>query len=279
MPGYTPIGRADYGSTSPAAQSRQRLEAMLASGPWQTDAELLRLFRAAQAETQSMGADARYNSRAHPALDAYSQYLDANRERLGIPTDHNLDPATGGQTLRNNHSIEGPLGRAGIAAGAALVGGVGIPALLGAGAAPASGALTNTAGIGSITGPAAIASQGASAGIPLGGLGAAGAAAGAVGNAANGAGVVDKIRNALTSGEGIASLAALIPALVAAGRGGGGNNAGTTDELRRMQGITEAQMRRADPLHQVAVQLAYGRAPISARNGVSLQNIQLPPQG
>ena len=56
----------------------------------------------------------------------------------------------------------------------------------------------------------------------------------------------------------------------------GGGNSGSTDELRRIQAITEARMRRADPLHEVATQLAYQRAPIAAKSGIALPRVPLP---
>ena len=82
------------------------------------------------------------------------------------------------------------------------------------------------------------------------------------------------MRQALTGGEGLTALASLIPLLAA--RGGGSSDAGVTDEMRRMQGITEARMRRTDPLHEVATQLAYGRAPVASRAGIDLPRVPLP---
>jgi hypothetical protein len=57
------------------------------------------------------------------------------------------------------------------------------------------------------------------------------------------------------------------------GNGGGQDDA---EELRRIQAITEAQMRRADPLHQVAVNLAFGRMPTNYRQGVTMNPVRLP---
>jgi len=61
-------------------------------------------------------------------------------------------------------------------------------------------------------------------------------------------------------------LTALIGAL--AGGGGGGAQGGESDEVRRIQRITEARMRRADPLHQMMVQLAASRMPTSVQRPV-----------
>ena len=65
---------------------------------------------------------------------------------------------------------------------------------------------------------------------------------------------------------------------VLAGLLGGRSNAAAQDseEMRRIARITEAQMRRADPLHQVAVNLAFGRLPVHYRQGVDLRNVPLP---
>ncbi len=117
-------------------------------------------------------------------------------------------------------------------------------------------------------------------GIPTagGGVGVTAPTAGTIaGTTGAGTSALEKLRSSLTSANGVASLASLIPALMAATGGGGGNGSGAgSDELARIQAITEARMRRADPLHQVAVQLAFNRAPISARNGISLSNVPLP---
>lgn len=155
----------------------------------------------------------------------------------------------------------------------------GIPGLfsgaLNGGGAAASGAAGSAGGATTMipgTGIPTVAGTGAGVTAPI----TAGAAAGkTLATTAAGTSAIDKLRQSLTSANGIASLASLIPMLAAAGGGGGSKNAGS-DELARIQAITEARMRRADPLHQVAVQLAYNRAPISARNGISLQNVTLP---
>lgn len=144
---------------------------------------------------------------------------------------------------------------------------------LAVGAAGGVGALASgpaAAGVIPGTGIPTVAGAGGTAALPTAPAVTAGTIAGTT---AAGTSAIDKIRNSLTSANGIASLASLIPALVSATSGGG--NTGNAD-LSRLNAITEARMRRADPLHQVAVQLAYGRAPIRARNGISLQNVPLP---
>jgi hypothetical protein len=78
----------------------------------------------------------------------------------------------------------------------------------------------------------------------------------------------------LASPDNIAGLGALIAGLV----GSRNTNPQQSEELQRINAITETQMRRADPLHQVAVNLAFGRMPVNYRNGVQLTNEPLPPR-
>lgn len=75
----------------------------------------------------------------------------------------------------------------------------------------------------------------------------------------------------------IAGLGALIAALT----GGRGDSANPqdTEELRRIQAITEQRMRRVDPLHQAVSALAFSRMPTSSRQGITFTNSPLPPQG
>lgn len=148
------------------------------------------------------------------------------------------------------------------------------------GTAPAAFPAGTTAANGlSIIPPAATGAG--TAAIPSGAaVGGAAAPAATTGTAAGitnatriGTGVVAGLRGALRDPATYAALAPLLTSLFA-GRGNSGS--GATDEMRRMQAITEAQMRRADPLHQVAVQMAYGRAPTRYRQGTALSNVQLP---
>ena len=142
-------------------------------------------------------------------------------------------------------------------------------------AAGAAGASGLTEGLMSAV-PASIASQGISSTVPLGGMmvggaGGAGAAGAASGIGSRLADTGKDFLSDLASPQGAASLAALI-----AGLRGQGSGQESSEEMRRIQAITEAQMRRADPLHQVAVNLAFGRMPTNYRQGVNLQNIPLP---
>jgi hypothetical protein len=162
------------------------------------------------------------------------------------------------------------LGAAGVGPAAGLFGGGG--AASGAGAASA-GSLTE--GLMSAV-PASIASQGVSAGVPLGamaaGAGTAAAPLGAMGLAGSaGSGLASAAKEFFTDPSNLAGLGTVIAGL-ASGRG----NQQDTEQLERIQQITEAQMRRADPLHQAAVQLAFGRMPTNYRQGIDLKNIPLP---
>lgn len=119
-----------------------------------------------------------------------------------------------------------------------------------------------------MSGPAAIGSQGASNGVG------AATTAGTIANTTSAAtSALQKLRDRLTSPESIAALASLIPAIVASRSGSGG---GSSPDVQRINAITEARMRRADPLHEVATQLAFSRAPIAARDGISLPRVPLP---
>jgi hypothetical protein len=154
----------------------------------------------------------------------------------------------------------------------------GIGALAGASGAGGAAAAAGPGGLYEAV-PAGIASQGASAGIPLGGIaaGGGGGVGGAAGSAAaaGGGSALARIKNALMSGDGLTAAAAITAALA----GGDGSNASTRaseEQARRMQAITEARMRRVDPLHEAATQLAFGRLPVSSRQGLTLPRVPLP---
>jgi hypothetical protein len=141
----------------------------------------------------------------------------------------------------------------------------------GAGGALASGAIP---GLHTAV-PGAIASHGASAGIPLGAMGLAGSAARGVGEGVA-SGISDKVKDFFTNPKSLAGLAGIIAALASRPSGSSADAAGLED-LKRLNGITEARMRRVDPLHQAVTQLAYGRLPVSSRDGTQLVNVPLPP--
>jgi len=167
----------------------------------------------------------------------------------------------------------GAAGGSGAAGGAGATGAYLAPAAGGSGAATggalASSSIPITA---AMQGPntSAMVSQGASAGIP---------------NTAALGGVAPAAANALTSGgmslkdliEAAAKGAPLaLSALGGLGGGGNGGNAQGMDEMNRIARITEARMRRADPLHEAAVQLAFAGLPNYGREGITLPKVPLP---
>lgn len=109
----------------------------------------------------------------------------------------------------------------------------------------------------------AMGSQGASQGIGSGISAAANGAANAFANGAGNAG--GGIGDFFTDPSNLAGLGGLIASLV-----GGNNRQPEVDpNLQRQHAMTAERMRRVDPLHQAVTQLAWGRLPISARNGVA----------
>lgn len=84
-----------------------------------------------------------------------------------------------------------------------------------------------------------------------------------------------KLKDLLTSPEGLASAGSVISSLLA---GNGTNDAtrASEEQARRMQAITEARMRRVDPLHEAVTQLAFSRLPVSSRQGIALPRVALP---
>lgn len=78
-----------------------------------------------------------------------------------------------------------------------------------------------------------------------------------------------RIANAMTSREGIASLATILPMLMARGGGGTrsalGNAADTSSQLNELIGMQTERARRTDPLHQMVTRLAEARMPTSSR--------------
>lgn len=125
--------------------------------------------------------------------------------------------------------------------------------------------------------PASIASQGVSSALgtampaTVGAIEAAGTSAlGSAAKEAAGGGASGFLKSLATPENG-AALAALIAGL----SGSRGSNQPSA-ETQRIQAMTEARMRRADPLHEVAVNLAYGRMPVNYRQGVNLNKVPLP---
>lgn len=167
------------------------------------------------------------------------------------------------------------LGVGAFLAGPAIANAIGGGGPAAASQAGSAGPLTNTAATApAIYGPASVGgSQAVSAGVGAG----TGAAVGGVQPttpAVAGGSLADKVKQALTSGQGIAALAGVAPLLAGALGGGGSND--LPPELSRVLAINEARMRRADPLHEAAVQLAFQGLPTYGREGISLPRVPLP---
>jgi hypothetical protein len=153
------------------------------------------------------------------------------------------------------------------------------PAIAGAygGGTPAAAPLASTPGpAAGIYGPASVGgSQAVSAGI-----GPASAAVGGVAPtaaAAGGGSALKKVADILGNPATQIALAAGLPLAMGMGPDGGGNgNAGIPPELQRYLGLSEARIRRADPLHQAAVQMAWQGLPTYGRDGITMNKVPLP---
>lgn len=203
-----------------------------------------------------------------------------------------IDPSG---NLNNQHGFRAELKQWGLpaAAAAGIAAPFVLPAVFGAGAGSGAGAASGlipnsgsalTAGLTQAV-PATIASQGASAGLGLG-AGAAGAAGSAGGGglgtvatvptaAAAGGSMADRLKQLFTSPEGIGA-AASIAAALATGNSSSDQQKNLEEQAARNAAITEARMRRVDPLHEAAVQLAFSRLPVNSRQGINLTRIPLP---
>lgn len=93
------------------------------------------------------------------------------------------------------------------------------------------------------------------------------------GAAATGGGGIASVIKALTSTSNIPSLIGLGTSLLGGMRGGSGSQNG---ELDRIKQITEARMRRVDPLHQAITSLAMSRLPTNMQRPVP--DVPLPEQ-
>jgi hypothetical protein len=107
--------------------------------------------------------------------------------------------------------------------------------------------------------PATSAAPSLTSGVPTFGSAAAGGSA---------ASLASKLAGGLTSNLG--PLAGVITSLA----GGSGSDSALTDQQRRIMAITEARMRRADPLHQMVVNLAASRMPTNMQ--LPVPNVPLP---
>lgn len=110
----------------------------------------------------------------------------------------------------------------------------------------------------------------AGGGVPLGGVGATTGATSAAG------GTLGKLAGWLKDhGGDLAALGIPAAAMAFGGNGGGGNSA-LSPEISRLLAQAEARTRRADPLHQAAVQMAFGALPTYGRAGINLPKVDLP---
>lgn len=144
------------------------------------------------------------------------------------------------------------------------------PAAAGAAAFDAAPAVHSAAGAANL---ASISGTGLPAGTAaLGGVTPAATAGGA--EAARS--LTSRLRDDLLSPEGLVTAGSIAASL--AGRGDGMNDQtrATEEQARRLQAITEARMRRVDPLHEAITQLAFSRLPVSSRNGINLTRVALP---
>jgi hypothetical protein len=175
------------------------------------------------------------------------------------------------------------LGAAGIGPAAGLFG-AGGGAGAGAAGGAASGVLPSSAlPVSSLMGGPAAASAGLSgvgaAGVPAYVTAGTSAALGGVtprGVEQASRGLSDRLLDNLLSPEGLLTAGSIAAQLATGGDGTNDQTRATEDQARRLQAITEARMRRVDPLHEAVTQLAFSRLPVSSRQSINLPRIALP---
>jgi hypothetical protein len=229
-------------------QERQALNARLRSDP--------RVLAALKAKPVGFGA--RLTSQE---LAALGYQVPPNFTFMGNPTPRNgrTDYAQTGALLEDQKWISAiPI------AGGATMAGLG--ALGAAGAGPFAGG-SAAAGNAAVDAVPAWESGGYANAAALGATPAGGSVAGATG----GSGLSNVIKS-LTSTSNIPSLIGLGTSLL----GGMGGNGSQSGELDRIKQITEARMRRVDPLHQAITSLAMSRLPTNMQRPVP--DVPLPEQ-
>lgn len=153
--------------------------------------------------------------------------------------------------------------------GGAITGGAALAAPLVIGPAIAN-ALGGSAALGSFDAAPSISSPvGAANAQALG----ATAAGGNVATGASGGGGLAGMLKGLVSPQNIPQLVGLGTSLLG-GLTGGGSGGGSNPDLDRMRAITEARMRRVDPLHQAITSLAMSRMPTAQQR--PLPDVKLP---
>jgi hypothetical protein len=174
------------------------------------------------------------------------------------------------------------LGALGVGPAAGLFGASGGSAAGGAATGAAGAAFDAAPAISSAAGAANAASLGSALGgnalgVTVGsGLPALGSVMPAAAAATGGGGIARGLLDDLLSPQGLATAGTIAASL--AGRGDGTNDQtrATEEQARRLQAITEARMRRVDPLHEAVTQLAFSRLPVSSRQNINLPRIALP---
>jgi|SoiMethySBSTD1v2_1073268.scaffolds.fasta_scaffold111614_3 hypothetical protein len=176
------------------------------------------------------------------------------------------------------------LGAFGVGPAAGLFGGGGAAGGAAGAGAGASGAATGGT-LASSSIPTSLAMQAVpasiagSAGIPAGvSAGTAAALGGVVPNVVDQAtrGLGGRLLDNLLSPEGLLTAGSIAASLAGGGDGTSDATRASEEQARRMQAITEARMRRVDPLHEAVTQLAFSRLPVSSRQGLTLPRVALP---
>lgn len=240
------------------------------SGAWQADPQLQQLGLAWKT-ARAAGAS---RSAGMPEAEALTRYIDANRQRLGIPQGYYVDPYTGGLVDKSTPWVKIALTGAAMAAGAYGLGAVlgGAPAVAGASgsALPAGFDSVNGAVVGGQA--AAPAVSGASGAIGAGPA-AATATAGATASAGTAKSLLDRLKGIVpNSPRDAASLAALIPLLTSAFSGGGsggnnpfGDNGALSNEITQGLATQRKRLEQTQPTFDTLVNMSYGTSPTRYR--------------
>lgn len=229
------------------------------SGAWQSDAQLQQLLQAYLTAAARDRAAGNMRGAGQREAQAFDQYVQQNRQRLGIPANYYPDPRTGGKTLYDpNQNVWRDVA---IAGGSMLGGAYGLGAALGGGAGAGIEAGT-TAGLGPST-PANIAATTAATHAAPASLAASGGA-GASGIAAWLQNPANVAKLGLTAAQ-----VALLPKFLDMGGGdGGGLGPGTEGLLSEAQAALALQRKRmeqAQPIYDGLVNMAYANQPTGSR--------------
>lgn len=94
--------------------------------------------------------------------------------------------------------------------------------------------------------------------------------------AGGGATAASSLLDKLLSPDSLATAGTIAASLMSGGDGTNAQTRASEEQARKIQAITEARMRRVDPLHEAVTQLAFGRLPVSSRQGINLTRVALP---